>query len=103
MPRTNGAIHLGKAKVKNTIENGFILEGFYNNKEYRIIRTPLQSNSLHIEYDYCHIKPYDCFDITTEDDCYFCYPTKKNVVTKLSFATEEIYLYNLEKVKNKPF
>lgn len=103
LPRTNGAIHLGKAKVKNTIENGFILEGFYNNKEYRIIRTPLQSNSLHIEYDYCHIKPYDCFDITTEDDCYFCYPTKKNVVTKLSFATEEIYLYNLEKVKNKPF
>ncbi len=99
LPRTNGAIHLGKAKVKHTIENGFILEGFYNNKEYRIIRTPLQSNSLHIEYDYCHIKPYDCFDITTEDDCYFCYPTKKNVVTKLSFATEEIYLYNLEKVK----
>ena len=103
LPRTNGAIHLGKAKVKHTIENGFILEGFYNKKEYRIIRTPLQSNSLHIEYDYCHIKPYDCFDITTEDDCYFCYPTKKNVVTKLSFATEEIYLYNLEKVKNKPF
>ena len=99
LPRTNGAIHLGKAKVKHTIENGFILEGFYNNKEFRIIRTPLQSNSLHIEYDYCHIKPYDCFDITTEDDCYFCYPTKKNVVTKLSFATEEIYLYNLEKVK----
>lgn len=100
LPRTNGVMHLGKAKVKHTVDEGFVLEGFYNNKEYRIIRSPLQSNSLHIEYDYCHIKPYDCFDITTEDDCYFCYPTKQNVVTKLGFATEEIYLYNLEKAKS---
>ena len=99
LPRTNGVIHLGKAKVSHTIEDGFVLEGFYNGKEYRIIRKPLQANSLHIEYDYCHIKPYDCFDITTEDDCYFCYPTKQNVITKLGFATEEIYQYNINKNK----
>ena len=98
LPRTNGAIHLGKAKVSHTIEDGVVLEGHYNNKDYRIIRSPLQANSLHIEYDYVHIKHFDCFDITTEDDCYFCYPTKENVVTKLAFATEEIYKYNM---KNK--
>ena len=99
LPRTNGAIHLGKAHVKHTIENGFVLEGFYNNKEYRIIRKPLASNSLHIEYDYVHIKHEDCFDITTEDDCYFCYPTKQNVITKIGFAVEEIYQHNLKKKK----
>lgn len=99
LPRTNGAIHLGKAKVRHNREEGFVLEGFYNNKEYRIIRKPLSANSLHIEYDYVHLKPYDCFDITTEDDCYFCYPNKKNVITKLGFATEEIYKYNLNKPK----
>ena len=94
LPRTSGAIYLGKAKVTHTIEDGFVLEGFYNGKEYRILRKPMEANSLHIEYDYCHIKPFDCFDITTEDDCYFCYPTKKDVVTKLAFAVEEIYKYH---------
>lgn len=97
LPRTNGVIHLGKAKVTHSIDNGFVLEGFYNNKEYRIIREPINANSLHIEYDYCHIKPYDCFVINTEDDSYFCYTTKKDVITKLGFATEAIYKYNLDK------
>lgn len=94
LPRVNGAIHLGKAKVTHTIDEGFILEGFYNGKEYRILRKPAQANSLHIEYDYVHIKHYDCFVINTEDDCYFCYPTKKDVITKMAFATEEIYKHN---------
>ena len=101
LPRTSKVMHLGSAKVVHDREKGFILEGFYNKQEYRIIREPLMSNSLHVEYDYCHIKPYDCFDITTEDDCYFCYPKKQNVITKLGFATEAIYQYNLRKINNK--
>lgn len=94
-------MHLSTAKVKHTIKDGFVLKGFYNNEDYCILRKPLQANSLHIEYDYCHIKPYDCFDITTEDDCYFRYPTKQNVVTKLGFATEAIYQYNLKNNKGE--
>lgn len=97
LPRTNKVMKLGNAKVRHTIDEGFVLEGHYNNKDYRIIRTPLNANSLHIEYDYVHIKPYDCFVINTEDDCYFCYPKKKNVITKLGFATEAIYQYNLKR------
>lgn len=38
------------------------------------------------------IKRDDCFVINTENDSYFCYPSKKNVVTKLAFATEEMFL-----------
>lgn len=91
LPRTNGAIHLGKAKVTHSIDNGFVLEGYYNDAPYRIIRKPLQANSLHIEYDYVHILRKDCFVINTEDDSYFCFPTKKDVITKIGFATEEIY------------
>ena len=100
MPRTTSPMLLGDAKITHTIENGFVLEGHYNNKDYRILRKPLDANSLHIEYDHVHIKPYDCFVINTEDDSYFCYPTKKNVITKLGFAVEEIYKYHLEKAKN---
>ena len=46
---------------------------------------------LHIEYDYCYVRPDDCVDISTDNDSLYCYPTKKNVVTKLSFAVEELY------------
>ena len=101
LPRTSKVMHLGNAKVVHDREKGFVLEGFYNKQEYRIIREPLMANSLHVEYDYCHIKPYDCFDITTEDDCYFCYPKKQNVITKLGFATEAIYQYNFKKINKK--
>jgi hypothetical protein len=46
---------------------------------------------LHIEYDYCYVRPDDCVDISTDNDSLYCYPAKQNVVTKLSFATEELY------------
>lgn len=91
LPRCWRFIKLGKARLTHDPENGFVLEGFYRDKKYRINRKPIQSNSLHIEYDYCYIKPFDCIDISTENDSYYCYPTKQNVVTKLAFATEEIY------------
>ena len=60
----------------------------------------MQTNSLHIEYDYCYLKPLDCVDISTENDSFYCYPeTAKNVVTKLAFATEELYARALAKKK----
>ena len=91
MPGVYGFTHLGEGKITHDPENGFILEGFYNGSPYRIQRTPLQMNGLHVEYLHHRIKPLDCFDVVTEKDCFYCYPTKENVITKLSFATEEIY------------
>ncbi len=91
MPRCWKFEHLGAGKLTHDVEKGFIVEGFYNGEPYRIQRTPIQTNSLHIEYDYCYIKPFDCVDISTETDSFYCYPKKENVVTKLAFATEEIY------------
>jgi hypothetical protein len=91
MPRCWRFEHLGDAKLKHDPDNGFILEGYYRGKDYRIQRTPLQTNSLHIEYDWCYVKPFDCVDISTENDSFFCYPKKENVVTKMAFATEILY------------
>lgn len=93
-PRCWKFIPLGKATVTHDIKDGFTLKGEYRGKEYCIKRKPVQSNSLHIEYDYCYIKPFDCFDISTENDSFYCYPKSENVVTKLAFATEEIYKLN---------
>ena len=92
LPRCMRFQSLGTAQLRHDIEEGFVLEGTYRGKPYRIQRTPIKTNSLHVEYDYCYIKPFDCIDISTENDSFYCYPTKQNVVTKLAFATEELYL-----------
>ena len=90
---------LGKATLTHDPENGFVLEGYHRGQAYRIQRTPMQTNSLHVEYDFPHVKPFDCIDISTEDDSFYCYPTKQNVVTKLAFATEVIYQRRLAQIR----
>lgn len=90
-PRCWKFIPLGNARLTHDIEKGFTIEGHYNGADYFINRTPIENNSLHIEYDYCYIKPFDCIDISTDNDSFYCYPTKENVITKLAFATEILY------------
>lgn len=92
LPRCWKFESLGKGRVVHDPEEGFILTGEYNGESYRIQREPIQMNSLHVEYDYTYIKPLDCFDISTENDSFYCYPVnRKNVLTKLAFATEILY------------
>ena len=99
MPRCWKFEKLGRAKFSHTIDGGLTIEGHYRNQDYRINRAPLQANSLHIEYDFLRYIPLDCIDISTENDSFYCYPTKKNVITKLGFATEEIYQLALENTR----
>lgn len=97
LPRTMRFQHLGKAALKHDFENGFVLEGEYRDAPYKIERAPLGMYGVHIEYDYCYVKPEDCIDISTDKDSFYCYPTKTDVVTKLSLATEEIYKLHMER------
>ena len=101
LPRCNKFEALGKAKLTHDAENGFVLQGHYRGQDYRIQREPLQTNSLHVEYAFPHVKPYDCVDISTENDSFYCFPTKQNVVTKLSLATEIIYERKENQTKRK--
>ena len=50
-PRCWRFLPLGKAKVRHSIDEGWVVEGHYRGKDYRIHRQPIQQNSLHIEYD----------------------------------------------------
>ncbi|MBE6570612.1 MAG: hypothetical protein E7658_10445 [Ruminococcaceae bacterium] len=63
-----------------------------------IEKKPLDLYSMHIEYDY--LGHGDCVDISTNDDSYWLYLSKRDAVTKLSFATEEIYKIARERQKN---
>lgn len=92
LPRVWRYIPLGKAKLTHDPENGFQLEGFYRGQRYHIHRQPAQTNSLHVEYDFGPLGKADLVDISNENDSFYCRPTQPNVITKLAFATEEIYL-----------
>lgn len=97
LPKPSKFFHLGKGKIRHNKDEGWVLEGNYRNKDYKITRTPVQMEALHVEYDYFRIKRDDCFVINTEDDSFFIYPTKKNIITKLAFATEEMFLLTKNK------
>ena len=98
LPRVWRYIPLGKAKLTHTIDGGFTLEGHYRGEDYFIHRQPQQTNSLHVEYNFSPLdKKADFVDISTENDSFYCRPTQQNVITKLAFATEELYLRSLPK------
>jgi len=99
LPRCWRFEHLGEAVMTHDIENGFVLKGTYKGEEYEIERKRVGMYGLHVEYDYCYIKPYDCVDISTDNDSFYCYPTKQNVVTKLSLATEELHRIHRERME----
>jgi hypothetical protein len=58
---------------------------------------------VHVEYDFAYVKKIkgDCFAISTNNDSFFCYPSKPNVVTKINFAVEEIYKKTLKTIKQQ--
>ena len=79
----------GKGRLIQTPEGTRIeCESLYG-KPQVIEKKPLALESLHIEYDY--LEQGDLVEISVLDDSYWCYLTKRDAITKLSFATEEIY------------
>ncbi len=100
LPRVFRYIPLGKAKLVHDAETGFTLEGFYRNERYYINRKPIQTNSLHVEYDFWPFKRRDCIDISTENDSFYCCLSKPNTITKIGFATEILYEMHLKDRKS---
>ncbi|MBQ8765514.1 MAG: hypothetical protein IJZ16_01800 [Clostridia bacterium] len=84
-------IKLGKAKVSHDFQNGFVLTGHYNGHAYRIHKPVKSLYSLHIEYQFSHLKGVDCFELPTKQDSIYCIPTNSYIITKLALATEEAY------------
>ncbi|MBE0700377.1 MAG: hypothetical protein IH571_01695 [Acholeplasmataceae bacterium] len=97
LPNADGYIPLGKGRLTHDL-NGFKLEGHFNDKPFLLIKEPLSMYGAHIEYDY--FGKGDCVDLSTLSDTYYIYPiNQKNVVTKLHFATEEIYKIHKAQIK----
>ncbi len=78
----------GMGKLIQTPEETRIECNYYG-EPYVLVRSAKNLESMHIEYDY--LGRGDCVDISIPDDSFWCYTTKRDVITKISFATEEIH------------
>ena len=96
LPNTKNFIPLGMCTLKHSQKSGFTIEGSYNNEDFIISRPVAGMYGVHIEFDYCYIKPEPCIQISLSNDTFVCFPTEENVVMKLLFATEELYKVEME-------
>ena len=105
LPNAKRFYDQGKGRLVQTVE-GTRLECTAYGEKMDIFWAGTQLESIHIEYDYpwnkrkYHKNVFgDCVDISTPDESYWCHPiNKRDQLTKISFATEEIYMLAIEKV-----
>lgn len=91
-----GFVHVGEAHVTHD-EKGFTFQGTVNGEPFALNKPVSSMYSVHIEYDF--LKRGDAFDVSTEETTYFMFlKTAQNYLTKMHFATEELYDYY---VRNK--
>ena len=84
----------GKGKFIQTPEGTKLTCTCYG-EPFTLERGAKNLESMHIEYDYQGRG--DCIDISIPDDSFWCYMSKRDVITKISFATEEIHKYAMGK------
>lgn len=90
LPNSKGYIKLGKGTLTHDM-TGFVLEGKYAGRSYRVEKTVPSLYSCHIEYNYLQ-KHGDCIDLNTLTDTYYIYPCDCDFsVTKIALATEELF------------
>ena len=108
LPNAKRFYDQGKGKFIQTCEGTRILCTAYG-EEKDLYWAGTELESVHIEYDYPYRKyKYkknifgDCIDISTHDDSFWLHPIGlRDRLTKVSLATEEIYLLAKEKVKER--
>lgn len=88
LPNARKFYKQGKGKLIQTPEETRVECNYYG-EPYVLCRSAKSLESMHIEYDY--LGRGDCVDISVPDDSFWCYLTKRDAITKISFATEEIH------------
>lgn len=90
-----GFLNVGNAHVVHD-ENGFTFKGEVNGAPFELNKPVASMYSVHVEFDF--LKRGDSFDIATDETTYFMFlKTAPNYLTKMHFATEELYDYYVKK------
>ncbi|MBP3371450.1 MAG: hypothetical protein J6L88_02875 [Clostridia bacterium] len=85
----------GKGRVVQTSEGTTVECLDAKGELFTFTRDALNLDSMHIEYDY--LGRGDCIDISVSDNSFWCYLSKRDAITKIAFATEEIFKFAQEK------
>ncbi len=83
----------GKGRLIHDV-NGFRLECTAYGEPTVVEWKGYEIDGVHIEYDYK--RRGDVLDISTYNESYWVYPSKRDVITKISLATDEIFKYHCE-------
>jgi 1-acyl-sn-glycerol-3-phosphate acyltransferase len=84
-----GFVAVGEAHVTHD-ENGFTFKGTVDGKPFELNKPVSSMYSVHVEYDF--LNRGDAFDIAVDHTTYFMFlKTAENYLTKMHFATEELY------------
>lgn len=105
LPNAKRFYDQGKGKLVQTSQGTTLTCTAYG-EEKTLHWEGTELESVHIEYDYPYNKKKykknifgDCVDISTPDESYWLHPVNlRDQLTKISFATEEIYALALEKL-----
>ena len=89
LPNSLRFYNQGMGKFIQTPTETKVICNYYCEENYVMERSALGLESMHIEYDY--LGHGDCVDISIPNDSFWCYFTKRDVITKISFATEEMH------------
>ena len=90
MPNGTRFYDIGTGTIIHDL-SGFRLKGSGKYGDFEMERKAAGLEACHIEYNYLG-KYGDCIDLNTLDDTYYIYPhAEKFSVTKINFATEEMY------------
>ncbi len=95
---TVGFVDAGKAHVVHD-ENGFTVAGEVYGSPIKLNRPVASHYSIHVEYDM--FGRGDAFEIVTEQTSYFMFLNNtKGYITKIHFATEELYDYYIRHLRD---
>ena len=84
-----GCIPVGDAHLVHN-KDGFTISGTVNGEQFKVNKPVSSMYSAHIEYDF--LGRGDAIDIATDKTSYFMFlKNAKNQLTKIHFATEELY------------
>ena len=106
LPNAKRFYKQGKGKIVQTVDGTHLTCTAYG-EPVDIHWAGTELESMHIEYAYPYSKINgkiggdDFLDVSVKDDSYWLHPVgMRDQLTKISFATEEIYFLACEKVKN---
>jgi len=90
VPHPSYRVILGDVNLTHSMD-GFNVVGTYNNREFHIIKKPIENYSLQTEFSSPTFGKRDTFAVSTEIDTFFFFPKNPSIIQKLYFGVEELY------------